>query len=94
MAKMINDLETVLTSTNTDIANLEVRYKQNLKKMNNLEDQILYKEMYSRRENLRFFGLSEAGQGAENTSKVLYKFFDDGLNLETPHSFELSEPTD
>ena len=91
---MINDLETVLTSTNTDVANLEARYKQNLKKMDNLEDQILYKEMYSRRENLRFFGLSEAAHGAENTSEVLYKFLEDGLNLETPHSFELSELTD
>ena len=90
----MNDLETILTSTNTDIANLEVRYKQNLKKMENLEDQILYQGMHSRRENLRFFGLSEAVQFAENTSEVLYKFFEDELNLETPHSFELSEPTD
>ena len=66
MEKTINDLEIGLTSTNTDIADLEVRYKQNLKKMKNLEDQILHQDVYSRRENFRFFGLSKPLYGAKN----------------------------
>ena len=50
--------------------------EQREKKIKSLEDQILYQEVYSRRENLRFFGIPEAAQGMENTSEVLYKFFE------------------
>ena len=57
MEKNIQELETGLTSTNTDVTDMEGRQKQTLEKIKSLEDQILYQDVYSRRENLRFFGL-------------------------------------
>ena len=55
MEKNIQELETGLTSTNTDVTDMEGRQKQTLEKIKSLEDQILYQDVYSRRENLRFF---------------------------------------
>lgn len=88
MEKNIQELETGLTSTNTDVTDMAGRQKQTLEKIKSLEDQILYQDVYSRRENLRFFGLPEASQGVENTSEVVYKFFEDELNIENPRRIE------
>ena len=88
--KNIQELETSLTSTNTDITCtvLEGRQKQTLEKIKSLEDQILDQDVFSGRENLRFFGLPKASQDAENSSEVLYKFFEDELNIENSRSIE------
>ena len=55
----IQDLDAGLTSLNADIEEMRNREKQNLEKIKDLQDQILYQDVYSRRENLRFFGLQK-----------------------------------
>ena len=58
----------------------------------------LYAEAYSRRENLRFFGLAEEEtQGTEvseaiNTYELLFEFLKNGLGFEDPEKkFELQK---
>ena len=40
-----------------------------------LQDKLLYAEVYQRRENLRFFGIGEKSGGKEDTHSVLQEFF-------------------
>lgn len=61
-----------------------------------LKKQLLYMETYSRRENLKFFGVpentersmdegsSEQGVVVENTREVMYQFLEEKLKIEQP----------
>lgn len=82
------DLDAGLTSLNADIEEMRNREKQNLGKIKDLQDQILYQDVYSRRENLRFFGLPETDHSSENTSDVVYRFFERELELENARNIE------
>lgn len=62
--------------------------KQNLGKIKDLQDQILYQDVYSGRENLRFFGLPETDHSTEKTSEVVYRFFERELELENARNIE------
>ena len=88
MEETINQIEEGLTSTNADIEAVERKEERTAKKIRNLEDQILYQDVYSRRENLRFFWIPETAQGVENSSEVMYKFFEDELELENARHIE------
>ena len=88
MADTIKQIEAGLTSVNADIEAVERKEEQREEKIKNLENQILYQEVYNRRENLRIFGIPEAAQGVENTSEVVYKFFEDELELENARDIE------
>ena len=72
MDDTIQDLDAGLTSLNADVEEMR---KQNLGKIKDLQDQILYQDVYSRRENLRPFGLPKTDHSSENTSDVVYNFF-------------------
>ena len=76
MDDTIQDLDAGLTSLNADIGEMRNKEKQNLGKIKDLQDQILCQDVYSRRENLRFFGLPETDHSSENTSDVVYRFFE------------------
>ena len=78
MDEKIQNLDAGLTSLNVDIEEMQNREKPNLGKIKELQDQILYQDVYSRRENLRFFGLLETDHSTENTRDVVYKFFERG----------------
>ena len=82
MDDTIQDLDAGLTSLNADIEEMRNREKQNLGKIKDLQDQILYQDVYSRRDNLHFFGLPETDHIPENTSDVVYRFFERELELE------------
>jgi len=88
MGETIQEIEAGLTSTNADIEEMKRREEQTADKIKSLEDQILYQDVYSRRENLRFFGLPEEAQGIENTREVLYKFLENELELEDARNIE------
>ena len=88
MEETIHEIEAGLTFTNKDIEEIKRRENQTLDKIQGLEDQILYQEVYSRRENLRLFGLPEEGQGSENTCEVVYKFLENELELEEARNIE------
>ena len=56
-------------------------YKENEEKIKELEDKLLYQEVYNRRENLRFFGIPESTTGVENTLEVMRNFLKEELEL-------------
>ena len=88
MDDTIQDLDAGLTSLNADIEEMQNREKQNLGKIKDLQDQILYQNVYSRRGNLRCFGLPETDHSSENTSDVVYRFFEHELELENASKME------
>jgi len=45
---------------NSQVEELVQKDEKNVKRIKDLEDKLLYQEVYSRRENLRFFGIPEA----------------------------------
>lgn len=87
MADTIKQTEAGLMAVNMDIEAVK-RKEEQREKIKNLEDQILCQEVYNRRENLRIFGIREGAQGVENTSEVVYKFFEDELELENARDTE------
>ena len=70
---------------------LEKEDDENACRIKELEDKLLYQEVYSRRENIRFFGIPEGTQGHENTAELLYKFFRDKLNIPDPTNIEFQK---
>ena len=56
----VNDLSKSMEFANAEIEDLKKNDKENEVKIKELEDKILYQEVYNRRENLRFFGFPES----------------------------------
>ena len=67
--------------------------EKNVKRIKDLEDKLLYQEVYSRRENLRFFGIPEATHDPEDTAGVLHKFFREELNIVILATLNFKEST-
>ena len=84
----VEEIEKGIVFANSQIEGLEKKDDENACRIKELEDKLLYQEVYSRRENIRFFGIPEATQGHENTAEVLYKFFRDELNIPDPRNIE------
>ena len=84
----IQEIETGLTASNLDIDALARKEEKTEKRIRELEDQILYQDVYSRKENLRFFGIPEPAQGVEDTKEVIHKFFEQELEVENAREIE------
>ena len=84
----LEEIEKGIVFANCQIEGLQKKDDENARRIKELEDKLLYHEVYSRRENIRFFGIPEAMQGHENTAEVLYKFFRDELNIPDPSNIE------
>ena len=78
-----------------DVRDLQHDNKKLEHEVNDLKKQLLYLETYSRRENLKFFGIpentectmeegSQQGVTIEDTRDVMYKFLEEKLNIERP----------
>ena len=86
--KSVGEIEEGMEFANFQIEELKKKDEENADKNKKLEDQLLYQEVYSRRENMRFFGIPEATQGHEDTGEVIHKFIRDELNIDDPESIE------
>ena len=84
----IQEIDTGLTASNLDIDALARKEEKTEKRIRELEDQILYQDVYSRKENLRFFGIPEPAQGVEDTKEVIHKFFEQELEVENAREIE------
>ena len=73
---------------NAEIEDLKENDNENKVKIKKHEENILYQELYNRRENLRFFGFPESADGAENTHEVVQKFLSDELEMENAADIE------
>ena len=87
----IDHMDTSLQWFNTEVKGIQDKIKElNLAK-ENLHTQQLYAESYSRRENLKFFGIEERETGANSkdsekvdTCDILIDFLENGLGLDNP----------
>ena len=76
-----------------EFANVEIEVfkKKELvseKKVKELQDKLLYQEVYNRHENLCFFGIPEPIGGTEDVHQVVHKFLKEELELEITEDIE------
>ena len=81
MKEKVDVIDKGMDFANVEIEGLKKKDRENEGKIKELEDKFLYQEVYNRRENLRFFGIPEASQGAEDTFEVMHRFFSEELNI-------------
>ena len=89
--KNLKEMDDGLQWMNTELEGLKLQIKFLETAKEDLHTQHLYAEAYSRRENLKFFGLAEEetksnqeGSEAINTRNILFEFLENGLGLENP----------
>lgn len=92
MKKSITEMDKGLSSLNEEVAELRSQIEEKGKEIEKVRTKHLYLESYSRRENLKFFGIPErevsASEGGEaiNTSDIVYEFMANALGLEDPRN--------
>ena len=55
--KSVGEIKEGMEFANSQIKELKKKDEKNADKIKKLEDQLLYQEVYSRRENMQFFGI-------------------------------------
>ena len=88
MKTKVEDIEKGMNFANTERESFEERLKGMQKQLAQLKDEKLYMELYQRRENLRFFGIKEAGTAEEDTREVLVDFLKMELGIEDADEVE------
>ena len=73
---------------NSEVEELQRNETKLLKRIKILEDQIMYQEVYNRRENLRFLGVPESMVDEEDTREVIYKLLEEELGIEDVRRIE------
>ena len=74
---------------NSEIEQLKSRVKENEAAMKFLSNRILYQDVYTRRENLRFFNISESTDTTEeNAKELIYRFIERELEVENARDIE------
>ena len=86
--KTATDVETAMAFANTEIEALKKKEMASENKIKELEDKLLYQEVYNTRENLRFFGIPEPTSGTEDVRQVVHKFLKEELELEITEYIE------
>ena len=82
-AKQLKE-KVVMTDKGVSFLNSEVEelQKKHLQRIKIQEDQIMYQELYNRRENLRFLGVPESMTDQEDTREVIYQLLEEELGIE------------
>ena len=86
----INEMDVGLTTLNKEVSELRGKLMEKEEQINNLHMKHLYLESYSRRENLKFFGIEEKEKNAEEGSEaidtwaVLCEFLETALGFQDP----------
>jgi len=83
-----SDVETAMAFANTEVEALKKKELASENKIKELEDKLLYQEVYNRGENLRFFGIREPTSGTEDVRQVVHKFLKEELELEITEDIE------
>ena len=86
--KIASDVETAMEFANVEIEVLKKKELVSENKVKELQDKLLYQEVYNRRENLRFFGIPEPIDGTEDVHQVVHKFLKEELELEITEDIE------
>ena len=91
MEKKASELEESIQFNEDDISDLKKESKESKFEINDLRKQLLYLETYSRRENVKFFGIdeevlaSEVDSPTEDTRDLVFKFLENNLCIANPH---------
>ena len=83
--KSIEELDRGVTFLNSEVEEL----KKLEKNCAALRQEVLYMGVYQRRENLRFYGIEEDPEGAEDTRQVLIDFLQTELDIDDASDIEL-----
>lgn len=83
-AKSIEELDKGMAFLNSDVE----RLKKLEQDCSALRQEILYMGVYQRRENLRFYGIEEDPEGAEDTRQVLTDFLMSELGIDDANEIE------
>ena len=86
--KTASDVDTAMAFVNTEIEALKKQEIASGNKITELEDKLLYQEVYNRRKNLCFFGIPESSGGIEDVPRVVHKFLKEELELEITGDIE------
>ena len=73
---------------NTEIEALKKKEMASENKIKELEDRLLYQEVYNMRENLSFSSIPEPTNGIEDVPEVVHKFLKEELELEITEDIE------
>ena len=91
MEKKASELEESIQFIEDNISDLKKESKESKFEINDLHKQLLYLETYSRRENVKFFGIdevvlaSEVDSPTEDTRDLVFKFLENNLRIANPH---------
>ena len=86
--KTAGDVQTAKAFANTEFEALKKKELARENKIKELEDRLLYQEVYNRRKNLRFFGIREPTSGTKDVRQVVHKFLKEELELEITEDIE------
>ena len=90
MEKKASKLEESIQFNEDNISDLKKESKESKFKISDLRKQLLYLETYSRKENVKFFGIDEVVLASEvdsppkNTRDLVFKFLENKLRIENP----------
>ena len=73
MKEKVGEVDNGMNFANAELEELKKKDKENEDKIKELEDKLLYQEVYNRKENLRFFRIPET-DGVEITKDVMPSF--------------------
>ena len=83
LRKDVDQMDNSLSFLNKEVQELRIKENNYKLEIKSLESKILYKEVYNRRENLRFLNLHEASdEGNEDAKDVVYCFLERELKME------------
>lgn len=87
--KAVGTMDRSLIFLNSEIEQLKSRVNENEAAMKSLNSRILYQDVYSRRENLRFFNIPETTDTTEeNAKELIYRFMERELEVENARDIE------
>ena len=90
--KSVGVMDNSLKFLNSEIEELNSKLKvnENEREINSLSHRILYQDVYSRRENLRFFNIPESTDTTEESAKdLIYRFMERELEVDHARDIEL-----
>ena len=85
--KKVNELEKSINYTEEDVAEMQKDLYDHKAQLDKCKKDLLYLEAYSRRENVKIFGVpestgSENASGPEDTKTIVYNFLEQELQIE------------
>ena len=89
--RKINELEVSINYIEDDVAELQTKLHDYKAQLEKCKKDVLYLEAYSRRENVKIFGIpestvSENTSDPEDTRAIVYNFFEHELQIENPRA--------